>query len=140
VHPFPSGTEFMHLKTKLFQWGTQGYYLIMVGRGELTGENLKEIFRGSAERSRSSPECKILIDLQDVTTVMTLAEVEDVIHDLELPSKENEVVFVCPAESRHYGAVLALIRGLARRGYHAALFSDPKRATEWLAETSNLSS
>lgn len=123
----------MDLKTKLVQWKNQGYYLIVVGRGELTRESLKKLFRTVREATRTILECKILIDLQDATTVMTSADIDTLMAELAGAFTGQAIVFVCPAESYPYFALRALSTGLTDLGHRAVVFADPKKAIDWLA-------
>jgi hypothetical protein len=123
----------MNLRIKSFEWKDRGYCLIAVGTGELTKESLREAWSAVCEATRGSPGCNILIDLQDTNTAMSGLDLDAVVEELNIPLKENKIVLICRRQNPVYLLAIALRGKLVRLGCIAAVFSDPKAATDWLA-------
>ena len=122
----------MDLQIKLLQWEDREHYLIVIGRGELNRESLKELFHKLTEAIRTNQDCKILVDLQDVTTVMSSSNIDALLDESKVSFVKNTIVFVCPEESRQYFLLIALSTSLTKLGHNVAVFSDAKTATDWL--------
>jgi hypothetical protein len=78
---------------------------------------------------------KFLVDLQ-YTTMIRKGEfnIDQVLSGLEdLPLNRCRIIFVCPAGSGHYTALQDLCVRLSARGGRAAVFTEAKRAADWLA-------
>lgn len=53
----------MDLQIKVFRWPNQANHVVMLARGTIDSEGLKQIFSKVAEISGPLSNCKILIDL-----------------------------------------------------------------------------
>jgi hypothetical protein len=122
----------MDFQIKLLQWEDRECYLIVIARGELNRESLKQLFHRLTQAIRTNRDCKILVDLQDVTTVTSSSNIDAFLVDSGVAFVKDKVAFVCPEASRQYLLLIALSTGLAKLGHRTAVFSDSEAATDWL--------
>jgi hypothetical protein len=123
------------IKVKIFRWEDHGPYLVIVARGEINKESVREIFRRVDEATLDHAGCKILFDLHEVASVASNADFDDVAVEAAQHSKQNKIVFVCPSDHRQHSELIPLRMCFVRRGYLTAVFADPKIATDWLTES-----
>jgi hypothetical protein len=124
----------MNLQTKILEGVDGEDYWILVARGALTEGTLRETLQKIAETMRTQAGRKFLVDLQ-YTTIIRKGElnIDEVLTGLEKSSLNDcRVIFVCPMGSGHYRALHELSVRLAAQGVGTAVFTDPKRAADWL--------
>jgi hypothetical protein len=125
----------MDLQTKILEGAGGEQYSILVARGALTEGTLRETFRKIRTIVETHSARKFIVDLQ-YTTIIRKGElnIDEVVTDLEnLSLKCCRIIFVCPMGTGHYGSLHEVSLRLSARGGSAAVFTDPKRAADWLA-------
>ena len=65
----------MDLQIKLFRGLHRGDHVIIITRGSIDIEGFKQIFRNVADTTQTLLDCKVLIDLQDSTYSLELADI-----------------------------------------------------------------
>ena len=125
----------MNLQTKILEGAGGEDYLILVARGALTEGTLRETLQKIFATISTHCARKFLVDFQ-YTTIIRKGDldVDEVLTKLDLSYAHGSVVFVCPMGSGHYRSLSEVSARLARRGFHTAVFTDPKPAAEWLAQ------
>ena len=125
----------MDLQTKILEGADGEDYWIVVARGALTEGTLREMLQKLAAIASTSTARKFLVDLQ-YTTIIRRGElsVDEVIAGLDdFPLRCCRIIFVCPMGTGHYGSLQELSVHLSGRGVRTAVFTDPKRAADWLS-------
>ena len=124
----------MNLETKILE-GVGGDYLILVARGALTEGTLRQTLEKIFATMNTHGARRFLADLQ-YTTIIRKGEldIDEVLRESDLSLEQCRIVFVCPMGSGHYRSLRELISRLSQRGLSVAVFTDPKSATEWLAQ------
>jgi hypothetical protein len=128
--------ENMDFQIKLFSWPDKGDHLIMIARGLLDRAALEQIFQEVAAITQPLPDCKVIIDLQDVACDFRMDELQTFASALKPDGwhATNKVAMVSPRDSEQYDQLLTLARDLSKFGYRIAVFTDSKSAVNWLTE------
>lgn len=127
----------MDFQIKLFSWPDRGNHLVMITRGVMDIQGFEQIFQEVATATQPLRDCKVVIDLQDAVSNVEDADIQAFLDGVEpdLWPSTNKVAIVSPREIEQYDELLALTRGLAKRGLKIAVFHDSKPAITWLADT-----
>jgi hypothetical protein len=134
---FTSFDKLMDFQIKLFSWPDRGNHLIIITRGVLDIKGIEEIFQEVVTATEPLRDCKVVVDLQDVTCNLERADIQAFVDGVrpELWPSTNKIAIVAPREIDQYDHLFALTSGLAKRGLKIAVFYDSKPAITWLADT-----
>jgi hypothetical protein len=126
----------MDLQIKLFSGLDRGNHVIVITRGLLDLEGLKQIFRNVADTSRSLLDCRILVDLQEATCCLEPGDIRQFAVNLrpEFWPPTNRVALVSVPEPMDYSRLCLLSTFLSNRRIRNAVFKDTKSALTWLVE------
>jgi hypothetical protein len=129
--------KLMDFQIKLFSWPDRGNHLIMITRGILDIKGIEQIFQEVVTATEPLRDCKVVVDLQDVTCNLERADIQAFVDGVrpELWPSTNKIAIVAPREIDQYDHLFALTSGLAKRGLKIAVFYDSKPAITWLADT-----
>jgi hypothetical protein len=129
--------KLMDFQIKLFSWPDRGNHLIIITRGVLDIKGIEEIFQEVVTATEPLRDCKVVVDLQDVTCNLERADIQAFVDGVrpELWPSTNKIAIVAPREIDQYDHLFALTSGLAKRGLKIAVFYDSKPAITWLADT-----
>ena len=129
--------KLMDFQIKLFSWPDRGNHLIIITRGVLDIKGIEEIFQEVVTATEPLRDCKVVVDLQDVTCNLERADIQAFVDGVrpELWPSTNKIAIVAPREIDQYDHLFALTSGLAKRGLKIAVFYDSKPAISWLADT-----
>jgi hypothetical protein len=129
--------KLMDFQIKLFSWPDRGNHLIIITRGVLDIKGIEEIFQEVVTATEPLRDCKVVVDLQDVTCNLERADIQAFVDGVrpELWPSTNKIAIVAPREIDQYDHLFALTGGLAKRGLKIAVFYDSKPAITWLADT-----
>jgi hypothetical protein len=129
--------KLMDFQIKLFSWPDRGNHLIMITRGILDIKGVEQIFQEVVTATEPLRDCKVVVDLQDVTCNLERADIQAFVDGVrpELWPSTNKIAIVAPREIDQYDHLFALTSGLAKRGLKIAVFYDSKPAITWLADT-----
>jgi hypothetical protein len=127
----------MDFQIKLFSWPDRGNHLIMITRGVLDIKGIDQIFQEVVTATEPLRECKVVVDLQDVTCSLGRADIQAFVDGVqpELWPFTNKIAIVAPRGIDQYDQLFILTSGLAKRGLKIAIFYDSKAAVTWLADT-----
>ena len=127
----------MDFQIKLFSWPDRGNHLIIITRGILDIKGIDQIFQEVVTATEPLRDCKVVVDLQDVTCNLQRADIQAFVDGVrpELWPSTNKIAIVAPREIDQYDHLFALTSGLAKRGLKIAGFDDSKPAITWLADT-----
>jgi hypothetical protein len=127
----------MDFQIKLFSWPDRGNHLIMITRGVLDIKGLLQIFQEVAAATEPLEDCKVVVDLQDITCNLAGSDVQAFVDGFQPHSwpATNKVAIVAPREMDQYDQLFLLTSSLAKRGLKIAIFYDSKTAVSWLADT-----
>lgn len=109
----------------------------MITRGILDIKGIEQIFQEVVTATEPLRDCKVVVDLQDVTCNLERADIQAFVDGVrpELWPSTNKIAIVAPREIDQYDHLFALTSGLAKRGLKIAVFYDSKPAITWLADT-----
>jgi hypothetical protein len=109
----------------------------MITRGVMDIQGFAQIFQEVATATQPLRDCKVVIDLQNAVCNVEDADIQAFVDGVEpdLWPSTNKVAIVSPREIEQYDELLALTRGLAKRGLKISVFHDSKPAVAWLADT-----
>jgi hypothetical protein len=129
--------KLMDFQIKLFSWPDRGNHLIIITRGVLDIKGIEQIFQEVVTATEPLRDCKVVVDLQDVTCNLERADIQAFVDGVrpELWPSTNKIAIVAPREIDQYDHLFALTSGLAKRGLKIAVFYDSKPAITWLADT-----
>jgi hypothetical protein len=129
--------KLMDFQIKLFSWPDRGNHLIIITRGVLDIKGIEQIFQEVGTATEPLRDCKVVVDLQDVTCNLERADIQAFVDGVrpELWPSTNKIAIVAPREIDQYDHLFALTSGLAKRGLKIAVFYDSKPAITWLADT-----
>ena len=129
--------KLMDFQIKLFSWPDRGNHLIIITRGVLDIKGIEQIFQEVVTATEPLRDCKVVVDLQDVTCNLERADIQAFVDGVrpELWPSTNKIAIVAPREIDQYDHLFALTSGLAKRGLKIAVFYDSKPAIIWLADT-----
>lgn len=125
----------MNLQTKILEGAGGVDYWILVAHGALTEGTLRETLLKIVATMGIHTARKFLVDLQ-YTTIIRKGELDiiEVVRALEISSlKSSFIAFVCPMGTGHYPSLSELCMHLSALGLTNVVFTDPKRAVDWLA-------
>ena len=127
----------MDLQVKLFRGLHRGDHVIIITRGSIDIDGFKQIFRNVADTTQTLLDCKVLIDLQDSTYSLELADIRAFVDNLrpEFWPPTNRVALVSIPDPHHYSELRTLSMLLSNRAIKNAVFRDTKDAVSWLVET-----
>jgi hypothetical protein len=127
----------MDLQIKLFSGLDRGNHLIVITRGLVDLEGLRQIFRNIVDTTRSLLDCRVLVDLQDATCSFAPGDIHDFAVNLrpEFWPPTNRVALVSVPELQDYRQLCLLSTFLSNRRIRNAVFQDTKSALGWLVET-----
>jgi hypothetical protein len=125
----------MEFQVKLFSWQDVGNHLIILARGPMDGWAFTRLFDQIRTETQKLSECKVLVDLVDVTCKIEVSEMETFVAGLPLDDwpKSNKIAFTAPPEISNYQRLYMLRTALAARGMVVGVFRDCKVALDWLA-------
>ena len=129
--------KLMDFQIKLFSWPDRGNHLIMITRGVLDIKGIDQIFQEVVTATEPLRDCKVVVDLQDVTCSLGRADIQAFVDGVqpELWPFTNKIAIVAPRGIDQYDQLFILTSGLAKRGLKIAIFYDSKAAVTWLADT-----
>jgi hypothetical protein len=127
----------MDLQIKLFSGLDRGNHVIVIIRGSVDIEGLRQIFRNIVNTTRSLLDCRVLVDLQDATYSLEPVDIHDFAVNLrpEFWPPTNRVALVSVPEPQDYSRLCLLSTFLSNRRIRNAVFKDTKSALSWLIET-----
>jgi hypothetical protein len=127
----------MDLQIKLFSGLDRGNHVIVIIRGLVDIEGLRQIFRNIVNTTRSLLDCRVLVDLQDATYSLEPVDIHDFAVNLrpEFWPPTNRVALVSVPEPQDYSRLCLLSTFLSNRRIRNAVFKDTKSALSWLIET-----
>jgi hypothetical protein len=127
----------MDLQIKLFSGLDRGNHVIVITRGLVDLEGLRQIFRNIVDTTRSLLDCRVLVDLQDATYCLEPGDIHDFAVHLrpEFWPPTNRVALVSVPEPQDYRQLCLLSTFLSNRRIRNAVFQDTKSALSWLVET-----
>ena len=125
----------MNLEIKLFTWADTGNHLIIIARGVLNRAALAKLFAEIAAATRPLSECKVLVDLTDVTCALELSEIDALVNELPYDSwpEGNKLALMAGAERDDHYQIYLVRAGLTSHGLAVGAFRDSKMAIDWLA-------
>jgi hypothetical protein len=134
---FPPEINMMDLQIKLFSGLDRGNHVIVITRGLVDIEGLRQIFRNIVDTTRSLLDCRVLVDLQDATYSLEPVDIHDFAVNLrpEFWPSTNRVALVSVPEPQDYSRLCLLSTFLSNRRIQNAVFKDTKSALSWLVET-----
>jgi hypothetical protein len=126
----------MDLQIKLFSGLDRGNHVIVITRGLVDLEGLRQIFRNIVDTTRSLLDCRVLVDLQDATYCLEPGELHDFAVNLrpEFWPPTNRVALVSVPEPQDYCRLCLLSTFLSNRRIRNAVFKDTRSALSWLVE------
>ena len=129
--------KLMDFQIKLFSWPDRGNHLIMITRGVLDIEGIEQIFQEVVTATEPLRDCKVVVDLQDVTCTLERADIQAFVDGVATGALafHNKIAIVAPRGIDQYDQLFILTSGLAKRGLKIAIFYDSKAAVTWLADT-----
>lgn len=126
----------MNLQIKVFRWPNQANHVVMLARGIIDSEGLKEIFDKAAEITCPLLNCKILIDLLDAECKVELADIDQCLN--ERSSEEifhiSKVALVAARANKQCDRLVSRSGSLANKAFKVAVFEDSNVAAEWLVD------
>jgi hypothetical protein len=133
---FPPEINMMDLQIKLFSGLDRGNHVIVITRGLVDIEGLRQIFRNIVNTTRSLLDCRVLVDLQDATYSLEPGDIHDFAVNLrpEFWPPTNRVALVSVPEPQDYCRLCLLSTFLSNRRIRNAVFKDTKSALSWLVE------
>lgn len=126
----------MDLQIKLFSGLDRGNHVIIISRGLIDIEGLREIFRNVVNTTRSLLDCKVLIDLQGATYKLEPDDIHAFANNLrpEYWPPTNRVALVSEPDQQDYYQLCVLSTFLTNRAIKNAVFKDTRSAVSWLTE------
>ena len=126
----------MNLQIKVFRWPNQANHVVMLARGTIDAEGLKDIFRKAAEISSPLLNCKILIDLLDAECKVEVADVGQRLSQCssEEISHVSKVALVAARENKQFDRLVTISTSLANKIFKIAVFEDSNVAAQWLVD------
>ena len=125
----------MDLHIKLVQLTERGNHLIVITRGLIDANGLKQIFRQITETTQSLPHCMIMIDVEDAELRVQPAEYDAIVHDFDFNRwRVTNKIALVSSDAGEFDQLCALSQKLCERGLRIAAFSADKAAVEWLSE------
>jgi hypothetical protein len=127
----------MDLQIKLFSGLDRGNHVIVITRGLVDLDGLRQIFRNIVDTTRALLDCRVLVDLQDATYCLEPGDIHDFAVNLrpEFWPPTNRVALVSVPEPQDYRQLCLLSTFLSNRRIRNAVFQDTKSALSWLVET-----
>jgi hypothetical protein len=126
----------MELQIKLFTGLDRGNHVIVISRGSVDIEGLRQIFRTVVDATHTLLDCKVLIDLQDATYMLEPDDIHTFADNLrpEFWPSTNRVALVSVPDRQDYRQLCVLSTFLSNRAIKNAVFKDTKAALSWLVE------
>jgi len=131
----------MDYQVKLFHWPNNGTCRMICARGLMDRGAFLRLMQAIVELTKPLSDCKVLLDLQDITCDLGLEDLVELKVELSIfpwtaVGKLKLAMVTSPHLEPYYG-LRQLTSPVSQLGVDVAAFCESSRAIEWLAQEAN---